>query len=141
MFKLNSRLKEDCYLLGESELSLLLLMNDSRYPWFIMVPKRPDIKEIFELSQEDQQHLAKESSCLARAISTAFEGDKINVASLGNVVSQLHIHHIVRFKNDPAWPGPVWGHSKAIPYSERKIKIISKKVEENLEDVFNFYRM
>lgn len=139
MFKLHPRLKEDCHVLGESDLSLLLLMDDARYPWFIMVPKRPDLKEIFELPEKEQLQLIKESSYLAHALSEAFKGDKINVASLGNVVSQLHIHHIVRFKNDPAWPGPVWGHSSAIPYTEKVREKISKKAEENLKDVFNFY--
>ncbi|MDH3974691.1 MAG: HIT family protein [Deltaproteobacteria bacterium] len=140
MFKLHSRLKEDCHILGQSELSLLLLMNDLRYPWFIMVPKRPDIKEIFQLSGEDQLQLARESANLAFALSTAFKGDKINIASLGNVVSQLHIHHIVRFKNDPAWPGPVWGHSKAIPYADEAREMITGKIKAQLKKDFNFCR-
>lgn len=139
MFQLHPRLKEDCFLIAESELSLLLLLNDARYPWFIMVPKRADIKEVFQLSENEQIQLLKESSFLANSVLNAFGGDKMNIASLGNMVPQLHIHHIVRFKNDPAWPGPVWGHSKAIPYSDIKREETIEVAREHLKEIFNFY--
>ena len=96
-------------------------MNDASYPWFILVPQRAGIREVFELSEDDQHQLLRESSALSRVISDHFKADKINVAVLGNMVPQLHIHHIVRYESDPAWPAPVWGHAPAKPYSEEAL--------------------
>ncbi len=115
---LHSQLKQDCFVLGRFPLSMLLLMNDSRYPWFILVPQRQGINEIHQLSDEDQQQLMRESSLLATCIETEFSADKINIAALGNIVPQLHIHHIVRYRTDPAWPAPVWGKLPALAYSK-----------------------
>ena len=115
---LHPQLKQDCFVIGSFPLSVLLLLNDSRYPWFILVPQRPDIHEIHQLPEADQQQLMRESSLLAECIETEFKADKINVAALGNVVPQLHIHHIVRYRSDPAWPAPVWGKLSALAYSK-----------------------
>ncbi len=119
MFELHPRLNEDCITIGSFPLCQLLLMNDCNYPWFILVPQREGIREIFELSEADQQQLLSESSLLSKFIARHFKADKINVAALGNMVPQLHIHHIGRFETDPAWPAPVWGHAPAVPYSEQ----------------------
>ena len=118
MFELHPRLNEDCVVVGDFPLCRLLLMNDASYPWFILVPRREGVREIFELSAADQQQLLHESSQLSRVIATHFKADKINVAALGNMVPQLHVHHIVRFESDPAWPAPVWGHAPASPYDD-----------------------
>jgi len=134
MFKLHPRLKEDCFVLGHFELSLLLLMNDANYPWFILVPQREGLSEIHELSEDDQQQLARESSCLSRALAVVFGADKMNVAALGNVVPQLHIHHIVRFRDDPAWPDPVWGKLPARPYGEDERESVAERVLNVLQD-------
>ena len=91
-------------------------MNDSQYPWFILVPQRDNIKEIYELSDKDQQQLNKESSFLSKLLANEYKADKMNVAALGNVVEQLHIHHIVRYKSDPSWPTPIWGKLPTVPY-------------------------
>jgi len=117
-FRLDPRLEKDCLILADLPLSRVLLMNDARYPWLILVPRRAHIREIFELSPAQQQQLNTESSALAKAMSVAFHAKKMNVANLGNIVSQLHLHLIARFEKDPAWPGPAWGHSPAIPYTE-----------------------
>lgn len=93
-------------------------MNDSRYPWIILVPRIPNVTEIHQLGDENRQQLMNESCLVAEFILSQFDSTKMNVAVLGNIVPQLHIHHIGRNENDPAWPGPVWGHSSAIPYSE-----------------------
>ncbi|MFZ5444223.1 MAG: alpha/beta hydrolase [Myxococcota bacterium] len=114
-FTLDARLAADTHLIGESPLSLLLLMDDARYPWCILVPKRSGVSEAFELPPEDQGGLAAESALLASAMTQAFTADKLNVGALGNVVRQLHVHHVVRMLGDPAWPGPVWGHSPRVP--------------------------
>jgi len=116
---LHPQLEQDCFVLGRFPLSVVLLMNDSRYPWFILVPQRQGISEIHHLSDDDQQQLMRESSLLAGCIETEFSADKINIAALGNVVPQLHIHHIVRYRADPAWPVPVWGKLPPLAYSQQ----------------------
>ena len=109
-FELHTRLAADCIRVGRLPLSMLLLMNDARYPWFVLVPQRNGLSEIFQLPESDQCQLWRESACLARNLMQSFHADKINIGVLGNLVPQLHIHHIARFTSDPAWPGPVWGH-------------------------------
>lgn len=120
-FQLNARLAADCIKIGRLPLSLLLLLNDARYPWFVLVPQRTGISEIFELSVADQQQLCRESVQLSQHMKQAFHADKMNTGALGNLVSQLHIHHIARFSSDPAWPGPVWGHSEPEAYDKLRI--------------------
>lgn len=107
-------------------------MNDARYPWLILVPRCVNIREIFELSAPQQQQLMAESSALAEAMSNQFQPQKMNVANLGNIVSQLHLHHIARYEDDPAWPGPVWGHSPAIPYTEKALLQIQTRLQSML---------
>ena len=117
-FTLHPRLAADTVALGDLPLCRLLLMDDAQYPWFILVPRRDDAREIYLLDEADQQQLWRESALLSRALAQAFGGDKLNVAALGNVVPQLHLHHIVRYRTDPAWPAPVWGRHPARPYTE-----------------------
>lgn len=117
MFQLDSRLEADTLLLGAFPLSLLLLSKDANYPWCILVPKREQISEIYHLNEVDRQQLLDESCLLAETLSNLFAADKINVATLGNMVPQLHMHHVVRFERDAAWPGPVWGAVAATTYA------------------------
>lgn len=124
-FQLHPRLQQDSITLGQFNLSRLLLCNDSQYPWFILVPQRPDISEIFQLSAMDQQLLQQESCLLAKTLATLYQADKMNIAAIGNIVPQLHIHHIVRYQTDIAWPAPVWGKYEPIPYStEQQHRVI-----------------
>jgi diadenosine tetraphosphate (Ap4A) HIT family hydrolase len=116
-FTLHPQLDKDCHKLGRFELGLLLLMNDAQYPWFILVPQRPQLREIYQLEPEQQALLLRESSALSQALMQAYRGDKLNLAALGNMVPQLHLHHIVRFAGDPAWPAPVWGRHPPQAYS------------------------
>jgi len=109
LFALDERLKKDCYVLGAFPLSLLLMSRDANYPWFILVPQRHAIKELYQLDCADYQQLMAESRHLSEVAMRVFAGDKLNVAALGNMVPQLHVHHIVRYTGDPAWPNPVWG--------------------------------
>ncbi len=113
---LHPQLKTDCFIVGSLPLCALLLLNDRNYPWFVLVPQREGVTEIHQLAEADQQQLMRESSQLASVIAAEFRADKINIAALGNLVPQLHIHHIVRYRTDPAWPAPVWGKSPAQPY-------------------------
>lgn len=122
MFELNKKLEADTYLIGDMQLSRVLLMNDSRYPWVILVPRLDDITELHQLSVKDRQQLMEESCAVSEFILDNFPVCKMNVGALGNIVSQLHLHHIGRHEKDPAWPGPVWGHSSAEPYSEEALQ-------------------
>lgn len=126
MFELHPRLAQDAIVIGEFPLSILLLSRDANYPWCILVPKREDIFEIHHLEQDDQIQLVQESCLLAEVMTSLFDADKMNVAALGNVVRQLHVHHIARFTTDPAWPQPIWGKLPAKEYDadtlEKRIK-------------------
>ncbi len=113
---IHSTLRRDCETVGRFTLCHLLLMKDANYPWFILVPDRPDVSEIYQLNEQDQILLLRESSYLAEKLALHYRADKINIAALGNVVPQLHIHHIVRYRDDAAWPAPVWGAAPPKPY-------------------------
>jgi len=121
MFQLDPRLARDTIELGRFPLCRLLLMNERTYPWFILVPQRPAVREIHHLATADQQQLWRESALLAGWMETTFAFDKLNVAALGNIVSQLHLHHVGRRRDDPAWPGPVWGQRPPVPYGAAEI--------------------
>lgn len=136
MFTVAEQLTNDSILLGDFPLSRLLLCNDTHYPWFILVPRREGVREIFELSEEDQQQLLWESSYLSRRLNESFNADKMNVAALGNQVPQLHLHHIVRYQNDAAWPGPVWGRVAMVPYTDSERVNMEQRIERLLTEQF-----
>ncbi|MEL0028276.1 MAG: HIT domain-containing protein [Perlucidibaca sp.] len=121
MFSLHSRLAADTITLGDFPLCRCLLMNDAQYPWLILVPRRADLREVHELSEADQVQLLRESSWVSQRLASQLGAIKMNVANLGNVVSQLHWHIIARYEGDPAWPGPVWGKLPAVPYSDEEL--------------------
>ena len=121
LFQLHPRLKADSIQLGRFELCQLLLMNDNQFPWFILVPEKADIKEIYQLSKADRLLLAEESNYLVENLAVFYKADKMNIAAIGNLVPQLHIHHIVRYQTDKAWPAPIWGKFEAISYSETQL--------------------
>ena len=121
-FELDARLRNDTHLIARNQDALLLLMNDCRYPWLIVVPTLEGASEWFNLDVEQQARLHLDSVRLGRCVQQAFDCEKINIAALGNVVRQMHIHVVGRNGSDPAWPGPVWGHSAAIPYSDTQLK-------------------
>lgn len=115
-FTLDSRLTADTVLVGDLPLCSVLLMDEARFPWLILVPRRADATEITDLSAEDAAALMDEMRIATRVMLELAKPDKVNVAALGNVVSQLHVHVIGRFLSDPAWPKPVWGIGEARPY-------------------------
>lgn len=117
MAEIHAQLAADCKLLGRFPLCHLLLMNDRNYPWFILVPDRDNIREIYQLEAADRKQLLDESCLLSEFLMNAYNGDKLNVAALGNQVPQLHLHHVVRYASDPAWPAPIWGKHPPRPYS------------------------
>lgn len=128
MFVLDSRLQQDSLVLGDFPLSRLLLSKDANYPWFILVPRRADVSELFQLNLADQQQLWKETTLLAEALKGEFLADKMNVATLGNVVSQLHMHVVVRHRGDAAWPAPVWGKVPALDYAPAQVDAIRQRL-------------
>ena len=132
-FVLHEKLEADTISLGQSRLCELRLMNDSQWPWVLLVPRVSRIREIYQLPKSQQLRLVEESSLMGEAMMQAFAGDKLNVAALGNMVPQLHLHHIVRYEGDPAWPGPVWGKVPATPYTEQAIADIRIALQPALD--------
>ncbi|SDZ82643.1 Diadenosine tetraphosphate (Ap4A) hydrolase [Thiothrix caldifontis] len=114
-FSLHPQLAQDTYNVTDLPLCRVLLMNEVRYPWCILVPRRVGIREIHELASAERQQLWEESDAVSRVLMVLFQPDKLNIAALGNMVPQLHLHHIARFQTDAAWPAPVWG--KFLPES------------------------
>ena len=128
MFKLHPQLEKDCIHIGDLPLCRVLLANDQQYPWFILVPMKNDIKEIIDLSEAEQQQLWQESAKFSHILKSVYAPDKLNVAALGNMVPQLHIHHVVRFTDDAAWPAPIWGKLPAVVYDAAQIAAIKAKI-------------
>jgi diadenosine tetraphosphate (Ap4A) HIT family hydrolase len=143
MIALHPQLEKDCYILGQFTLCSLLLIDDSNYPWFILLPNRENTKEIYQLSPQDQQQLLAESVFFSHCLEQVFHADKLNIAALGNVVPQLHIHHIARFTTDACWPAPVWGAVSAVPYDEQQLAEIKSRLkhwfDNNLAQVFYWF--
>lgn len=138
MFEIDNRLLQDTLPMGDFSLCRLLLMNDANYPWFILVPRCEDITEVFQLSTVEQQQLWSEACTLSEQLKDVFAADKMNLATLGNVVSQLHLHVIVRRQSDPAWPAPVWGKLPPKPYSREAVAEIRRKLQLVLTEGFSF---
>ncbi len=130
-FTLDSRLENDCINLCELESSVLLLMNNALVPWFIVVPKT-DATELFELSEQQQLALYHQINQLSNYVLQKFGSEKINVAAIGNVVKQLHIHIVGRSQSDFCWPGVVWGRPEREPYSNADIATIRRSAREYL---------
>lgn len=116
-FTLHPQLAADTFLVGDLSLSTALLMNDDRFPWVILVPRRPDMRDLVDLNEADAGAASGEIRGVSRAMKSLFKPHKLNVAALGNMVPQLHIHIIARFSEDAAWPRPVWGVGDRKPYA------------------------
>lgn len=128
-FQLNPRLAADSVHLGDLPLCQLRLMNDSRFFWLLLIPRLPDAMEITDLNKTDYQQLWQEVRHLSEIIKPLLQADKLNVATLGNQVPQLHLHLIARFKTDAAWPNPVWGSGTAVPYSSEQLQQRSSQLK------------
>lgn len=138
MFELDPRLQADTWVLGDFPLCRLLLSKDANYPWLILVPRRAATTEIFELNEAEQARLAVETAQLAEGMKTALKADKINVAALGNVVAQLHVHVIARYTADPAWPAPVWGKVPAVEYRPEQLDALKDTLRAVLPASFTW---
>lgn len=120
--QLDARLEADSALVGRLPLCQVRWMRDARYPWALLVPERVGAVELFDLSPEDRHALVEESALVARVLARLVSAHKTNVATIGNVVSQLHVHVIARFREDDAWPRPVWGLHPAKPYEDDALR-------------------
>jgi diadenosine tetraphosphate (Ap4A) HIT family hydrolase len=131
-FTLDDRLARDTLVIGEMALCRVLLMNDARWPWLILVPRREGLTELINLELTDQTQLMDEAGCVARFLKAHAQADKINVGALGNVVRQLHLHVVARKIGDPAWPRPVWGHGEATPYDDSVARALISAAKQGL---------
>lgn len=125
-FILHPQLADDTYVVGDLSLCTVRLMDDAQYPWLILVPQTNDsqgqyIQEIYHLPAADQTQLWQEITQVSEQLMQLYSGDKINVAALGNMVPQLHVHIIVRYQDDPAWPAPVWGAKPSQSYAPQAL--------------------
>ena len=121
-FLLDPRLAADAPLVGDLPLSRLLLMNDARFPWLILVPRRPNLRDLIDLAREEQHALLDEINRCAHVLHALDKPDKLNIAALGNVVAQLHVHVIARRTSDAAWPRPVWNTGERDPYAPEALR-------------------
>lgn len=134
-FQLHSDLARDGISLGAFPLCQVLLINDSNYPWFVLVPQRVGVVELSDLSDSDYHQLWQESRQFCWFLQSSLQPDKLNVATLGNVTPQLHVHHIGRFRVDPAWPKPIWGAVALKPYEPHAVfKMREKLASAKLSD-------
>lgn len=132
-FVLHPQLERDTFFVEDLDVSRLLLMNDIRFPWLILVPRRPDIRELIDLSSEDYRKVTEEIRKVSEITRKIFTPHKLNVAALGNMVQQLHIHVIARNENDSAWPNPVWSSKQALDgYTSDKKNDIVQLVKKHI---------
>lgn len=121
-FELDPRLRSDATSVCELRLCEVLLMNDAAWPWLVLVPRRAGMRELIDLSLSDQQQLSVEMASASQVLQRLYGPDKLNVAALGNIVEQLHIHVIARYRDDPAWPAPIWGLQAPTPYVPARLE-------------------
>jgi len=129
-FELHPDLSRDGIYMGSFPLCQVLLINDSAYRWFVLVPQRENIGDTIDLSEADFKSLWAESRAISIAIMKLFDGEKLNVAALGNITPQLHLHHVVRYASDPAWPGPIWGVQPLTPYQDQQIEEVRTQLAD-----------
>jgi len=127
LFTLHPKLEADTRQVLDLPLCRVRLMNDSRFPWLILIPRRPEVREMHALDSADRFQLMEEACGCAAALEREVSAQKMNVAALGNMVPQLHIHVIARFDTDDAWPGPVWGVGETRPYAEDDVETTGKR--------------
>jgi diadenosine tetraphosphate (Ap4A) HIT family hydrolase len=132
VFALHPQLAQDTVAIGELKLCRLLLNKDANYPWLVLVPRRPDLTEMIDLDASEQAQLTTEIAAVSHALKDITPCDKLNVAALGNMVAQLHVHVIARRKSDAAWPRPVWGVAPALAYGDNELRTLIGAVRRKL---------
>lgn len=137
-FSLHPRLAADTTVLGNLPLCQVLLSKEALGPWLILVPRKENLSEIHHLPEEEQFQLMRESSAVASLLEKDYQADKINVGALGNLVPQLHVHHIARFSSDIAWPGPVWGNTDGTQREEAVQQALAEELRAELSSIEGF---
>ena len=128
IFSLDYRLETDTLHLGDLLLSRVRLMNDARFPWLILVPRKPDLREFTDLAAPERAMLMEEIAAASTALQDATGAQKLNVGALGNRVPQLHVHVVARFEADSAWPAPVWGNGRGEPYADAAAQALAAEI-------------
>lgn len=131
-FVLDPQLDNDTHEVGRLGLCRVLLMNDARFPWLILVPERAGIAEVIELAVADRAQLWSEVERTSEALKAIYAPDKLNIGALGNMVRQLHVHVVARFASDVAWPKPVWGSGQPVPYQPHQAGILVGRLAKAL---------
>jgi len=131
-FALDPRLAADTRLVASLPLCDVLLMNDARYPWLILVPRRAGLVEIADLRDDEQAMLWQEVNRAAAALRAVAPCDKLNLGALGNIVRQLHVHVVARVEGDAAWPGPVWGNGQAVARGDAQARLLIATLQQQL---------
>jgi len=131
-WSLHPRLEKDTVVIGDFPLSRVLVMNDANFPWLILVPRQPGLVEIMDLADADQVTLLSEINQAARALKDVTACEKLNIAMIGNVAPQLHVHVVARRQGDAAWPKPVWGHARPLDYDPRALSGFIGKLREKI---------
>lgn len=131
-FELDPQIAKDSAPVADLPLSTVRLMRDKNYPWLLLVPKRAGAVELTDLTAEDRIRLMEEIALASDALRAVAPCDKLNVAAIGNMVSQLHVHVVARRKGDAAWPKPVWGQAPAVPYEPEKERALITALAERL---------
>ncbi|WP_318509251.1 HIT family protein [Photobacterium leiognathi] len=137
-FTLHPRLESDTTVLGDFPLSRVLLSKEALGPWIILVPRVDELREIHHLPEQDQFQLMRESSAVATLLENDYQAEKINVGALGNLVPQLHLHHIARFNNDIAWPGPIWGNTNGTQRNDELQAALAEELRAELSQIEGF---
>lgn len=131
-FALDPRLQNDTHPVASLELCDVLLMNDTRFPWLVLVPRKANMTEICDLSPDEQTQLWREVTQASQALRSIAPFDKLNLGALGNIVRQLHVHVVGRREGDAAWPGPVWGSGAAAPYDDEALAAMLQAIRAAL---------
>jgi diadenosine tetraphosphate (Ap4A) HIT family hydrolase len=129
-FNINARLEGDSHFVADLPLSAVRLMKDANYPWLLLIPRKPDLVEIIDLEENDQLQLMREIALTSQVLRNVTDCEKLNVGALGNQVSQLHVHVIARFRDDAAWPGPIWGAAPFEGYEPERVDTLIDQFRE-----------
>jgi diadenosine tetraphosphate (Ap4A) HIT family hydrolase len=132
MFQLDERLQNDTVELGSIGINKILLANDSQYPWIILVPQIENVSELYHLNAEQQQETLQTISFIGQKMEEHFKADKMNIANIGNIVKQLHIHIVARFEKDLAWPAPIWGKAPMKRYEKSELEELCSTLQSVL---------
>ncbi len=131
-FSLDARLSRDTDFVGDLPLCRVLLMNNSRWPWLVLVPSRDNLVELTDLEAADRARLIEEVAQTAEWLKGYTQAEKINIGALGNIVRQLHVHVVARSAGDPGWPLPVWGFGAAVSYNDAEAKSLIEAARQGL---------